>query len=96
MLFRSDDFANARKEWLSFHDPKVSKYCLDEIPAIDNVSNVKVSDFMEHEMVKFSYEDCKRSLPSCLDGLKESQRKVIYAIRKKFKSTSKSVLERVL
>lgn len=84
-----DDFANARKEWLSFHDPKVSKYCLDEIPAIDNVSSVKVSDFMEHEMIKFSYEDCKRSLPSCLDGLKESQRKVIYAIRKKFKSTSK-------
>jgi DNA topoisomerase-2 len=41
---------------------------------------------MEHEMIKFSYEDCKRSLASCIDGFKESQRKVIYAIRKKFKS----------
>jgi DNA topoisomerase-2 len=89
-----DENANERKLWLNSFNPRISRYCLDTLPESDekryNITtkliNVKVSDFMEHEMIKFSYEDCKRSLASCIDGLKESQRKVIYAIRKKFKS----------
>jgi DNA topoisomerase-2 len=89
-----DEHANDRKKWLSKFDPKISNYCLDTLPELKEkrndvmvkMINVKLSDFMEHEMIKFSYEDCKRSLASCIDGLKESQRKVIYAIRKKFKS----------
>lgn len=87
-----DENANERKLWLSTFNPKVSNYCLDKMTTKnqDNLIKVKLSDFMEHEMIKFSYEDCKRSLASCIDGLKESQRKVIYAIRKKFKSSSKS------
>ena len=87
-----DENANDRKLWLSTFNPRVSNYCLDKLTTKnqDNLIKVKLSDFMEHEMIKFSYEDCKRSLASCIDGLKESQRKVIYAIRKKFKSSSKS------
>lgn len=89
-----DENANERKLWLNTFNPRISRYCLDTLPELkekrDNMTikliNVKVSDFMEHEMIKFSYEDCKRSLASCIDGFKESQRKVIYAIRKKFKS----------
>lgn len=95
-VFKEEN-ANDRKLWLNAFNPRISNYCLDtltkalpkgqgvEIDSTDLI-NVKVSDFMEHEMIKFSYEDCKRSLASCIDGLKESQRKVIYAIRKKFKS----------
>jgi len=92
MVF-SDENAHARKTWLNQYNPRVSNYCLDTLPEIEEkvspakLINVRVSDFMNHEMVKFSYEDCKRSLASCVDGLKESQRKVIYAIRKKFKSS---------
>lgn len=83
-----DENANDRKQWLNTFNPRISNYCLDTLPEASTTKliNVKVSDFMEHEMIKFSYEDCKRSLASCIDGLKESQRKVIYAIRKKFKS----------
>jgi DNA topoisomerase-2 len=96
-----DDNANERKLWLNNFNPKISNYCLDTLPEdcekVDNVTtkfiNVRVSDFMEHEMIKFSYEDCKRSLASCIDGLKESQRKVIYAIRKKFKSKDKDFIK---
>ncbi|CCV01991.1 DNA topoisomerase II [Invertebrate iridescent virus 22] len=92
-VFGSEN-TNERKLWLNNFNPKESKYCLDTLPeecekknnVVISTINVKVSDFMEHEMIKFSYEDCKRSLGSCIDGLKESQRKVIYAIRKKFKS----------
>jgi DNA topoisomerase-2 len=91
-----DENANDRKTWLNAFNPKkVSNYCLDTLPEItekisQNVTaeliNVRVRDFMNHEMIKFSYEDCKRSLASCVDGLKESQRKVVYAVRKKFRS----------
>lgn len=89
-----DENANDRKQWLNTFNPRISNYCLDTLTnslskdhqTDHDLINVKVSDFMEHEMIKFSYEDCKRSLASCIDGFKESQRKVIYAIRKKFKS----------
>jgi DNA topoisomerase II len=83
-----DENANERKAWLNLYDPKVSKFSLDIFTS--NIIDINVSDFVENEMIKFSYEDCKRSLASCIDGLKESQRKVIYAIRKKFKSLKKS------
>jgi len=88
-----DENANERKLWLNSFNPKVSNYCLDTLESEEssNFINVKVSDFMEHEMIKFSYEDCKRSLASCIDGLKESQRKVIYALRKKFKSSKEFI-----
>jgi DNA topoisomerase-2 len=89
-----DENANDRKKWLNNFNPRVSNYCLDLLPELKEKTkdgttikliNAKISDFMEYEMIKFSYEDCKRSLGGCIDGLKESQRKVIYAIRKKFK-----------
>lgn len=38
-----------------------------------------ISDFINKEFIKFSIDDCKRSLPHILDGLKESQRKILYA-----------------
>jgi DNA topoisomerase-2 len=81
-----DELSDQRKTWLSAFDPQVVHCNLDKFN--DPVIRLNISDFMEHEMIKFSYEDCKRSLPNSIDGFKESQRKVIYAIRKKFKSTS--------
>lgn len=91
----NEENVNDRKMWLNTFNPTISKYCLDtlnseEIKLTTKLINVNISDFMEHEMIKFSYEDCKRSLASCVDGFKESQRKVIYAIRKKFKSINEN------
>jgi DNA topoisomerase-2 len=82
-VFKNDN-SNERKLWLSLYNPKNIKFSLDS--STSTFIDFKISDFMEHEMVKFSYEDCKRSIGNVVDGLKESQRKVIYAIRKKFKS----------
>lgn len=96
-----DENANERKLWLKNFNPRVSNYCLDTLPEIKEekmpgkeptkLINVKISDFMDHEMIKFSYEDCKRSLASITDGQKESQRKALYAIIKKFKSKNNFV-----
>ncbi|AHL67621.1 DNA topoisomerase II [Chloriridovirus anopheles1] len=84
-----DEMADARKKWLSAFDPEEVYFNLDEYSS--PLINLPISDFMEHEMIKFSYEDCKRSLAGVIDGFKESQRKVIYAIRKKFKNGGSSL-----
>ena len=64
---RADD----RKEWLmQRYDPKS---CIDR-----DERNVAVSDFVNFELSHFSTYDCERSIPNIMDGLKTSQRKIIY------------------
>jgi DNA topoisomerase-2 len=72
-------YADSRKEWLENYDP-ASSMSLDDV---GNIHKMNISQFMDSEMIKFSIEDCKRSLPSCMDGLKESQRKILYAVKKR-------------
>ena len=36
------------------------------------------AEFVQHELVHFSLADTRRSLPSLVDGLKPSQRKVLH------------------
>lgn len=67
----SDD----RKEWLTSYDRDL---CI-MYDGRDKVSQVSVSEFIDGEMIKFSLDDCKRSIPNVLDGLKESHRKILYA-----------------
>ena len=46
-------------------------------------SSVTFTDFINHELIEFSRADLIRSIPSAIDGLKPSQRKVIFgALRK--------------
>mgnify|MGYP000198579934 CR=1 FL=1 len=40
-------------------------------------------DFVQKELVVFSYESCKRSIPCTIDGLKPSQRKVLWTCLKR-------------
>ena len=42
-----------------------------------------ISDFLNLEMIKFSIDDCLRSIPNVYDGLKQSQRKILYAVTMK-------------
>ncbi len=44
---------------------------------------MNISSFLDFEMIKFSHADCARSIPNGIDGLKESQRKILYAVKKK-------------
>jgi len=70
--------ADDRKEWLAKHmasPPKGIPY--------GSVKKLTVTDFIHRDMANFSAEDIKRSIPHVADGLKPSQRKVIYACLKK-------------
>lgn len=87
------DKADDRKEWLASYSPTDNKFSLDDQPEI---TPMNISDFMDGEMIKFSHADCARSIPSGIDGLKESQRKILYAVRKrklKFSGSSLKVAQ---
>jgi DNA topoisomerase-2 len=82
-------YADRRKQWIEEYDP--TKFPLIEYDA-EPVVEMPVSDFIDHEMITFSIDDCKRSIPSMMDGLKESQRKILYAtLLKKLKHTGKAI-----
>ncbi len=64
---RADD----RKDWLiNRYDPSS---CMDR-----SKRECDVSDFINHELIHFSTYDCERSIPNVMDGLKVSQRKIMY------------------
>lgn len=69
--------ANKRKEWVTTSSPEES--------SIDakKSKTVPVSSFVHKDLVLFSMEDVVRSIPSVIDGLKPSQRKVMYACLKR-------------
>jgi DNA topoisomerase-2 len=63
--------ANDRKVWLfNFNDKNI----LDE-----TMKNITYSDFVHKQLIFFSHEDNIRSIPSICDGLKPSQRKILFA-----------------
>ena len=86
-------YADARKEWLGMYDPQNRNWSLDDQP---NISKMCISQFLNEEVIKFSWADCDRSIPHVLDGLKESQRKILYAVKKrnlKFNGSSLKVAQ---
>ena len=63
---RADD----RKKWLMAYDKnKILTYEQKVIPYYD---------FIHYDLIHFSNEDLFRSIPSVIDGLKPSQRKILY------------------
>jgi len=72
--------ADDRKTWLAGYAPGDNNFSLDDQ---NEFTSMNVSDFIDGEMIKFSHADCARSIPSGIDGLKESQRKILYAVRKR-------------
>ena len=81
-------YADQRKEWLACHKSQLEDYKEEK-----GVEQVPISSFINHEFIDFSLEDCQRSLPHILDGLKESQRKVLYACLKKRLTTHTKVAQ---
>ena len=74
--------ADDRKSWLM-------KYDKNEILTPD-IKQVPFNDFVNKELIHFSNEDIKRSIPSMIDGLKPSQRKILFGsiLRKLFTKQS--------
>ena len=67
--------ASERKEWLKHYD---SNSVLDA-----KAKTIDYSDFVNKELIHFSRADCLRSIPDCRDGLKPSQRKILYTVFKR-------------
>ena len=80
--------AEFRKEWITSYEEsnrelKETKTQLETLP---------VTEFFNAEMRTFSIEDCERSIPNLEDGLKQSQRKILYSgFQRKLKFTGKSI-----
>jgi DNA topoisomerase-2 len=71
-----------RKEWMTHWNPETY-----QIPE----TVYKITEYLNQEMMRFSLEDCRRSIPSIFDGLKVSQRKILYAIFKKNLNEKQSI-----
>jgi len=62
--------ANERKKWLiNYNKNNIIKY---------EQKKISYFDFIHNELIHFSNEDVYRSIPNLIDGLKPSQRKVLY------------------
>ena len=74
--------ASERKEWLKTYD---EKRVLDA-----TIKQIGYGDFIHNELIHFSHEDCHRSIPDLRDGLKPSQRKILFcAFKRKLKQDIK-------
>ena len=68
---RADD----RKEWLENYNKDAT---LDT-----SKPQISYQDFVNKELIHFSKYDCERSIPNLMDGLKTSQRKILYSAFKR-------------
>ena len=71
--------ASDRKDWLRTY------MALENRPFVNygSVNRLPVSEFIHKDLIKFSEADIFRSIPHLVDGLKPSQRKVIFGAKKK-------------
>ena len=67
--------ADQRKAWLKQYD---EENILDY-----NCEETKISDFINQKIIHFSNADNMRSIGSCIDGLKVSQRKILFSCFKR-------------
>lgn len=82
------DHANHRKQWLRGH--------MEEKPPnvpYGKINKLSVTDFIYRDMANFSAADINRSIPHFADGLKPSQRKVIFSCLKKNLTTDMKVAQ---
>lgn len=74
LAFRKTE-ADKRKEWL---------YAYDVHKILDHkATDIPIQDFINKELIHFSNSDTFRSIGSVYDGLKPSQRKILYACLKR-------------
>lgn len=80
----SKDKTDERKEWLKYYDKN------NVLKVVDGDNKFSYSEFIDNELIHFSNADNLRSIPDIIDGLKPSQRKVLFAaFQKKLKNDIK-------
>jgi DNA topoisomerase-2 len=73
--------ADERKQWIKEGTQR------NEVLEISN--NISICDFIHKDLIWFSIADNIRSIPNMMDGLKPSQRKVIFSCRKRLNTEMK-------
>ena len=73
--------ADHRKAW-------ITNWVDQEVLGFENLKEVPISQFVDQELIKYSFENVIRAIPEAMDGMKDSQRKAFYAILKKLKKKS--------
>ena len=68
--------ADARKQWLGDFD---QKNALQDV----NFTKIRYTDFVNKEFILYSLSDNQRSIPNLCDGLKPSERKILFACFKR-------------
>ena len=66
--------ANDRKKWLSNYKKK---------NVLEYSENIFYKDFINKDLIHYSKYDCERSIPNIMDGLKTSQRKILFSAFKR-------------
>jgi DNA topoisomerase-2 len=66
--------ANDRKDWLKTYDPSSIIPAIPELP---------YEEFVNKDLIHFSNYNLERSIPNVMDGLKTSQRKILYSAFKR-------------
>ena len=72
---KQDNSSKHRKDWLNSYNKEET---LDY-----NSKSISMKDFINYDLIHFSNSDNIRSLPSVIDGLKPSQRKILYCCFKR-------------
>ena len=72
---KNENSADNRKNWLSNYEKNNT---LDY-----SKKSVSINEFVQNDLIHFSASDNVRSIPSVIDGLKPSQRKVLFCALKR-------------
>lgn len=81
--------SNLRKEW-------IANWVHREVLEVENFQQLPISLFIDYELIDYSIENIIRSIPEAIDGLKESQRKALFASFKKLtKKNQEMIVERI-
>jgi len=78
-------YTDQRKEWLHEtvykhrgEESDSDEEELEDIIEVEDQDILTMTEFVNHVLINFYVDDNDRSLPSVFDGLKESQRKILY------------------
>ena len=82
------DEAEVRKEW-------ILDWVNKELCDVEDMPMLPVSHFVNHELIDYSIENVIRAIPEMYDGLKESQRKIMYTFMKKTRGKAKTIKYKV-
>lgn len=74
-----------RKSWMNQFDEStfIDYSMVVSFSDMIDVNPIPITDFINKELIQYSRQDCIRSIPSMIDGLKPSQRKVLYGCFKR-------------